>query len=306
MSGNNYIKRNCPICNNHTPIKLEISSRIKGENLDYINLTSFWNGFYKEKIFFSYSRCSNCSLLFAPNFYNEKQLQELYAQMAPNMELVPMEALIKTQADYFNILRKWSELKGGYIEIGPDIGIFTSSCSKYGNFNHYWLCEPNNLVAEKLANAVQGKQYKIIKDMFSFELIPDGSSNVAVMIQVLDHLLDPVITLEKLRTKLVTGSKLLIVTHNEQSLLRKLVGWRWPAFCLQHPQIYNPKSITALLDKSGFKVESIEKSYNYFEISFLLKHLFWALGFKINSIPKIFNIIIGIKLGNIITIATPK
>ena len=42
------------------------------------------------------------------------------------------------------------------------------------------------------------------------------------MIQVLDHLLDPIATLTELRAKLLPDAKLLIVTHNEQSLLRKM------------------------------------------------------------------------------------
>jgi len=142
--------------------------------------------------------------------------------------------------------------------------------------------------------------------MFGFSQIPDQSAGAAVMIQVLDHLLDPVATLSELRAKLLPDAKLLIVTHNEQSLLRKIVEWRWPAFCLQHPQIYNPNSITKLLRKAGYKVNSIEKTRNYFEFSFLLKHLLWAFGIKVKSVPSIFNFTIGLRLGNIVTVATPR
>ena len=126
------------------------------------------------------------------------------------------------------------------------------------------------------------------------------------MIQVLDHLLDPVATLSELKTKLLPGAKLLLVTHNEQSLLRKLIGWKWPAFCLQHPQIYSPQSITQLLEKAGYTVNSIKRTKNYFQASFLLKHLLWALGIKVQTIPRILDFTVGLKLGNMITIATPK
>lgn len=306
MNSNSYLTRKCPICKNDAKYKIEISSLRKGESLDYESLVPYWNGFFKEKIFFSYARCSDCTLLYAPVFYQESELSELYGQMAPNMDLVPMDALIKTQRGYFKRLQKFSSLEGGYIEVGPDIGIFTKNCSRDGKFDKYWLCEPNRAVAGALAVAVDGYSYQIIEDMFGFEMIPNNNASVAVMIQVLDHLLDPVATLTELRAKLVPGAKLLLVTHNEQSLLRKIVGWRWPAFCLQHPQIYSPISITALLEKSGYNVNSIKRSTNYFEFSFLLKHLLWAFGIKVKSIPAIFNFTIGLKLGNIITIATPR
>ncbi len=306
MNRNSYLHRGCPICKNSGQSPIEVSSHTKGESLDYESLVPYWNGFFKEKIFFSYARCSVCGLLYAPVFYQESQLSELYGQMAPNMDLVPMDALVKTQRGYFERLQRFSSLEGGYIEVGPDIGIFTKNCSRDGKFNQYWLCEPNRAVARALAAAVDGYSYQIIEDMFGFAMIPNNSVSVAVMIQVLDHLLDPVATLSELRSKLVPDAKLLLVTHNEQSLLRKVVGWRWPAFCLQHPQIYSPRSISALLEQSGYIVNSIERTTNYFEFSFLLKHLLWAFGIKVKSIPTIFNFTIGLKLGNIITIATPR
>ncbi len=300
-----YLTRSCPICNSNAKFKVEISSYRKGEALDYESLVPYWNGFFKEKIFFSYARCFDCKLLYAPIFFKESQLAKLYAQMTPNMDLVPPDAILKTQKGYFKELMRFSPLEGGYIEIGPDVGTFTSNCVRDGNFNKYWLCEPNKAVFNELSGALNGTNYQIIEDMFGFEMIPKNSANVAVMIQVLDHLLDPSLTLINLRDKLVPGGKLLLVTHNEQSLLRKIVGWRWPAFCLQHPQIYSPKSIANLLEKSGYKIELIKKSTNYFEFSFLLKHLLWAFGIKVKSIPKIFNFTVRFKLGNIITIATP-
>jgi hypothetical protein len=306
MQVNQYLSRQCPICRKNTRFKIKVSSPKRAENLSFEKLTPYWNGFFKEKIFFSYAHCSDCGLMFAPIFYRPNQLEELYGQMAPNMDLVPMDALLKTQRGYFNELKKYSALENGYIEVGPDIGIFTINCSRDGNFDNHWLCEPNKEVSVALAQSIGDKKFTIIEDMFGFSTIPDASASVAVMIQVLDHLLDPVATLAELKKKLLPNAKLLLVTHNEQSLLRKIVGWNWPAFCLQHPQIYNPHSITRLLEEAGYKVNSIKRSTNYFQFSFLLKHLLWAFGIKVKSVPSIFNFTIGLKLGNIITIAEPK
>lgn len=301
-----YLHRDCPICQAKTKFMIEVSSNQRAEDLSYESLVPYWNGFFKEKIFFSYARCGDCKLLFSPIFYGPDQLEALYGQMPPNMDLVPMAALVKTQRGYFEELKKSSPLKNGYIEIGPDIGIFTENCNREGSFDNYWLCEPNKEVAGALAKSVGNNSFTIIEDMFGFNQIPKHSAGAAVMIQVLDHLLDPVATLSELREKLLPDAKLLIVTHNEQSLLRKIVGWRWPAFCLQHPQIYNPNSITKLLEKAGYKVNSIEKTRNYFEFSFLLKHLLWAFGIKVKKVPSVFNFTIGLKLGNIVTVATPR
>jgi hypothetical protein len=94
-----------------------------------------------------------------------------------------------------------------------------------------------------------------------------------------------------------------MVTHDESSLLRKIIGLRWPPFCLQHPQIYNPKSMIAILDKAGYEVIHQEKTTNYFPISFLIKHFFWAIGIRINWAPSFFGLTLGLKLGNLLTVA---
>lgn len=305
MEGSLYLKRVCPVCGAQPPSTPEISSQARAEDLEFDALVPYWNGFFKDKVFFSYSRCDGCGLLFAPNFFNAGQLEELYGQMPPNMADVPLEALRRTQSGYFDVLKNCSPLVGGFIEVGPDIGLFTENCVREGQFNEYWLFEPNRDVGATLAKTVDGCKHHVVHDMFGFAHVPDGAASVAVMIHVLDHLLDPVATLSELCEKLTPGARLLLVTHDEASLLRRFIGWRWPAFCLQHPQIYNPESIKKLLERAGFRVEQQCKTTNHFQVSFLLKHLLWALGMKVQSVPSFGRITMGLKLGNILTIATP-
>jgi SAM-dependent methyltransferase len=301
-----FLSRLCPVCSTEPSAKVDIKSDVVAEALDFDALVPCWNGFFKEKVFFSYTRCSCCNLLYAPTFFNGQQLEQLYGQMPPNMAEVPMEALRRTQRGYFDVLKSCSDLSGGFIEVGPDIGLFTENCVRDGSYDEYWLFEPNRDVLPTLTKIVEGHKYTVIHDMFGFSHVPDHTVSAAVMIHVLDHLLDPVATLRELREKLKPNARLLLVTHDESSLLRRIVGWRWPAFCLQHPQIYSPESMHNLLEAAGFDVIERRKTVNFFEISFLLKHLLWAFGFKTQSVPSFGRFTLGLKLGNMLTIATPK
>lgn len=299
---NQFRFRACPCCGSKKS-KPVISTDIKAESVDFDSLVQYWNGFFKDKSIFSYHRCDECGLLFAPCFFYEEQLATLYAQMPPNMDEVPLSALKATQKGYFKSLHGASELTGGYLEVGPDVGLFTEMAVKDGNFKKFWLFEPNRAVAEKLASVVEGKEYRIIHDMFGFNEVPLDECSTAVMVHVLDHLLDPVAALTSLRERMSSNSTLLIVTHDESSILSKLLGWRWPAYCLQHPQIYNPKTIKRVLENAGFENISVKKTVNYFPLGFLVKHLSWALGFKFKNLPNFGNWVVGLPLGNIITIA---
>jgi hypothetical protein len=301
---NLFSKRPCPVCGSSKISKNIISTHKKAENLNFNSLKPYWNGFFKEKIIFSYARCNSCSLIYAPKFFSNNQLAKLYSQMSANMDIVPRNVLQKTQYGYFTYLKKNSPLIGNFMEIGPDIGLFTKFCVTEGNFKKFWLFEPNKAVRKNLIKVVNNNEFHIIDEMTNFKAVPANSIDAVVGIHVIDHLLDPVKILKNLSVKMKSSAKLLIVTHDEQSLLRRIFGWRWPAFCLQHPQIYNRSTVRSLLNASGFNVVGQYKTVNYFKLSFLLKHFFWALGIKIKSIPNFGDFTLGLKLGNIVTIAT--
>jgi hypothetical protein len=214
--------------------------------------------------------------------------------------------LRKTQRGYFKALEKRLPLTGSYIEIGPDIGLFTENCVAQSRFGEYWLFEPNVDVLPQLETLMADNKFHVIHDLFNFSDVPDQSASAVVMIHVLDHLLDPVATLTELRRKMTKDSILLIVTHDERSLLPKSVGTNWPAYCLQHPQIYNRSTMRGLLEKSGLQVLKQSKTMNYFPVWFLAKHLLWGIGLRIENIPSFWNAVIGLKLGNMLTLAKPK
>jgi hypothetical protein len=279
----NYQRRDCPACGGKPDPSTCVSSKVPAETLAFTDLQPYWNGFFKDKVFFSYYKCDGCGLLFAPTFFTSEQLEKLYREMPDNTAGLPIEALRRTQYGYFKSLEEHSSLEGDYLEVGPDIGLFTESCVREGAFKNYWLFEPNRSVWPSLENSISS----------------------AVMIHVLDHLLDPVATIRELRQKLMPRSVLLVVTHDESSLLRKITGSGWPAFCLQHPQLFNPESIKALMNAAGYEVVHTEKTVNHFPVMYLLKHLLWALGLRVD-IPQWNRLSVGLKLGNMINIAIPK
>lgn len=299
-----FLSRNCPTCEANKGT-IEIASSPAAENLSFEELQPYWNGFFKEKIFFSYFRCQ-CGLLYCPQYFTSEQLNQLYANMPDNTADLPINALKKTQNSYFNFLKKHADLKGSYLEIGPDIGLFTENCIKQGDFQSYWLFEPNKKVWTVLQERLGANEVHLNENMFDFDTIPDNSISIVVAIHVLDHLLDPLATLKKLKQKLSKNAQLLFVTHDESSLLSKVFKQKWPPYCLQHPQLFNPSSITTLLKEAGFDLVSLEKSYNHFPLIYLLKHGLWALGIKNIKLPEINILQLPLKLGNMITLVESK
>jgi hypothetical protein len=225
--------------------------------------------------------------------------------MDENMNEVPVPVLRRTQAAYFAMVRQYCQVPGGFLELGPDVGYFTEFCVQNRNFDSFWLLEPNRDVWDRLRSVVGGRApVHLYPDHTGVHKIPDNSLSFVAAIHVLDHLMDPVRILQSIRQKLKLNGTVMCVTHDEHSLLARLLKARWPAFCLQHPQLYNHRSISTLFKEAGLNVIAVKKTVNCFPLGFLSRQALWAT-FRINPefLTKLDFINLGLKLGNILTIA---
>lgn len=302
MTASEFNHRNCPLCGSGVA-QGEVHSARPAQTLTLDALQPFWSGLFKEKLFFSYHRCDHCGLLYNPVYFDDRQLSELYANMAPNMELVADDAIVATQRGYFERAARTARLDGGYLEIGPDVGYIVADAARTGNFEHFWLFEPNLAIHDALRANAGGRPATLLSDMSDLSPVPDNSVGLAVMIHVLDHLTEPLAMLQQIRRKLRPGGTLLVVTHNEGSLLRKLLGVRWPPFCLQHPELYNPGTMRTMLQRAGFSAIEVERSRNYFPVDFLARQAAWAVGLKLKKVP-LPAIPVGLRLGNMLALAS--
>ena len=301
MKSSEFVTRDCPLCGS-TKRTMEVSSKSRAESMSLQDLHPYWLTFASEKVFFSYARCSDCDLLFAPSFFSNDQLSELYAAMPANMDVVTSDAIDATQRSYFDAIAETAPLSGDYLEIGPDVGHVAQHAAREGNFDRFWLFEPNKAVHRQLATAAGGRPHHISTDMTDLSAVPDGSVGVAVMVHVLDHLLEPADLVQQIRAKLRPNGVLAVVTHNEASVLRRIMGNKWPPFCLQHPELYSPGSITRLLQGSGYTHVEVRRAKSYFPMSFMAQQAAGVVGLKLDRFP-LPNAVLGLRLGNILTLA---
>ena len=106
----------------------EAFSAKAAETLTLDELRPYWRGLFQEKVFFTYDRCGACGLLYAPVFFDQTQLGELYSAMAPNMDAVPTDAIEATQRVYFEEATAGLTVSGNFLEIGPDVGLYRRPC----------------------------------------------------------------------------------------------------------------------------------------------------------------------------------
>ena len=307
--------RDCPICGSSEK-KLYISSGFAADQSadDFAYYQNLWYGLDKSIHFLSYHNCLNCNAVYCPRYFTEESLNELYKSMPPNMELIADHLIQKTQARYalslLKSIEKWyltkTSQKFTILELGSDTGHFLveliNLLQKKFDVDAKEITivsiEPNVAVHATLKNNLEklGVNFEVYATFEQYENFSNSPSiDIIVAIHVFDHLLNPKQILKEI-SKHCSGEFFVYgVVHNLKSILRNLMGRRWPPFCFQHPQLYSKQSLPQLFTHS-FKVESlsISPTFNDYPLSVITSFL------KLDFLTKLVKFIyLTIPLGNI-------
>ena len=102
-------------------------------------------------------------------------------------------------------------------------------------------------------------------------LPPQPRFDAAVMLDVLEHVPEPVPFLRAVRARLRPGGRLLIMTPNLASWLARVSGPRWVSLKVpEHVLYYTPHSIRRVLADAGFAVRTLRPTGQYVTLAFLL------------------------------------
>ena len=293
--------RDCPGCG-ESVLKptVVMKSFPRAEDLAFVELKEFWRGFRSKNIFFTYARCATCGLVYCPIYFSGEQLTDLYSSMEDNTAGEKLDVLNDTQRSYVEILASKTKVSGDWLELGGDIGLLTKHLFDLPNVKNVSVIEPNIDVHPDLLKLIDGRGTTAANWS---GLPPTERFNGIVGVHVLDHLLDLSGELDRIRACLNYGGSAFFVTHDESSLLRKFLKSKWPPFCLQHPQLFSPKSIVKVLQHKGFCSVNVTKTYNKFTLRHIAEVATNVMGFGSPIFKLIPPLAIRLKLGNIATLS---
>jgi hypothetical protein len=253
-------KRKCPNCGLESKHSLlEVKAKFPAENLTSSQLQDFFVGFRKDQCFFSYFRCI-CGLLWCPEYFHQGALDEIYKDIPENILVSGEKDSKKTQGGYVDLIFKMNQVVSPILEVGADIGALIGEVVDRKPGVQVYAIEPNKKVHTQLSLRL-GSKRKIYSDLADF---PNSiQPKLIIAVHVVDHLIDPRKFLQEIVSISSPKVELFIIVHNEASLLRNILQNRWAPFCLQHPQIFNIKSLTSLLKSVGFLEINNRKTSNW-------------------------------------------
>jgi SAM-dependent methyltransferase len=135
---------------------------------------------------------------------------------------------------------------GSLLEVGCGYGFLLDEAKPYFRYRVGIDFSSAVKTASERADRVYQGDIDTIPDEERFDCI--------ILVSVIEHVHRPVEYLAKLRDRLRPGGKLVVATPDVDSIFRRLLGRRWPAFQVipEHVAFYNRPTLSALMSKAGF------------------------------------------------------
>ena len=210
---------------------------------------------------------------FAPTPATEQVLR-LYEDVEDPGYLTEMASRRRHAQAILRTIERWHR-PGRLLEIGSQAGIFLRAAEDRG-----WAAsgvEPSRWAvttgrARFGVNLVNGS-------LEESEFAPE-SFDCIVMVDVLEHLVDPLNALRHCRPWLAADGILVLSTVNMGTLAAKLLGSQWPGFMDMHLTYFTPTSLREFLRRSNFRWVASRPDTRSFSLGYVgsrLQHNSWPL-----------------------------
>ncbi len=166
---------------------------------------------------------------------------------------------------------------GRWLDVGCAAGVFLHRFQRAQAPGAWELhgVEPNPQAAE-VARSRYGLQ--VITGTLEQAAYPDASFDVVTLWDVLEHLHDPLDSLNEIRRILKPGGVLALRVPNLDSWDAHLFGRYWAGLePPRHLYVFAPATLTRLLEKAGFQVSQVSTRVGSYP-TFVLSLQFWLYG----------------------------
>ena len=208
----------------------------------------------------NYRRCCECETLFispAPteqahlDYVVHSSAMAYWRNNMPSEMKKSRRPMYTDRVSYFLTMQEkygWNTQTS--LEIGAGNGEFAEELASLTELEKIVLLEPQEL-------EVEGQNIKIIKGGFEELRNSQEVTDIVFFWEVIEHILEPDNFLSLVREVLLPGKPIIFSTPNERSVETRELGTDSTNILFDHVRLYNPYSITKLLNRNGFRIIDI-------------------------------------------------
>lgn len=204
-------------------------------------------------------RCADCGFVQAGNIHNitgfYEQMDDVDYEQTRGPRLTQAEKLVV-------LLAKYKKAPARLLDIGAGSGILleAAQAAGYGAQGVELSCQLQQKAVARGLAVTQG----------TLQMLPDTQPYDAItLIDVIEHVEQPLQLLQQIHTRLADDGVFMTVTPDRQSLLARLLGWRWWHYRYAHIGYFDKATLTLILQRAGFEVERFYRPTWYFPLEYL-------------------------------------
>lgn len=213
-------------------------------------------------------KCKNCGLMYVNPIRPHKEIIEEYATGSDETFISQNDARVDTFKKYLKILDSKFPKKGKVLDIGTAGGAFLKAVKEDG-----WDCEgiePNRWMAEWAMKRYGVKIHIGTLDDFKGK---NEAYDVITLWDVLEHVPNPMNTLEKCNSLLKKEGLLIVNYPDIGSIISKIMRSKWVFLLSVHLYYFDRKTIREYLKKTKFDVLEIKPHFQKLELGYLAQRI---------------------------------
>ena len=211
-------------------------------------------------------RCRRCGLVYASPRPSAAQLAHGYTETVDE-DYAQEDASRSINAHMALHTIKRFARSGRLLDVGCATGYFLNAARL-----DFETCgvEPSRWAAEYARERLKLDVRQGVLDDVSF---PPASFDVVTLNDVIEHLVDPAATLAHLSGLLRPGGLLYLVTPSIESVSARILRGYWWGLRPAHLYYFSPRTLTAMLEKSGYRVVYLKRYGRIFTYRYWLSRL---------------------------------
>lgn len=143
--------------------------------------------------------------------------------------------------------------KGHLLDVGCGGGQFLSTMKSLG-----WSVQGVEFDPSSAKQAADRTGAQIFCGVLEEARLPPASFDAVTLHHVVEHLHNPVVTLQECRRILKPAGRIYLLTPNAKSLAHRIFGQNWRGLEVpRHLQVYTTDSIRRVLESAGFVMETL-------------------------------------------------
>jgi len=215
-----------------------------------------------EKFGFYFRFCRNCETIYMSprpspevmaDYYTHSENYAYWAKyIFPASESSRREKIHKPWLErVIGLCDRYSVPRGTLLEVGPGFGTFAALAKASQAFLRVVVIEAN----PDMANACRNRGVEVIDQRVEDVRREDlGNVNVIVSFEVIEHLFEPKKFLSQCAHLLPLGGLLVLSCPNGLGFDIAMLGAKSLAVDAEHVNLFNPRSLSLLLENCGFEV----------------------------------------------------